>query len=336
MRILFAEGKQKEFIKEAISLAGGTKQLLKLISTPKSTMNNWIHLGYLIPKNKFDKILYAYPILEEYKKHILETKPDFWGASKGGKKTYKTIIEKYGLEEIRKRQSNGGKKTALKKENNQPKLEIDYNSEDFLEFYGALLGDGWMSSFTNKKYNKTYWQLGLSVHIKNDKDYLLRIREIVKKLFSRDGYLKYKPEHNVMELIFGHKTLIKKLNKELGFPIGLKINLSINERFLDNQYALRHIIRGLFDTDGSIFFDKDKRYKTPYPIIDICTASNPLIEQLSTILKKDNFNVIKYKKGVRIKGHFQVQKWFKEIKPQNKKHILKYQEYITQKYARVA
>ncbi len=127
-----------------------------------------------------------------------------------------------------------------------------------------------------------------------------------------------------------HILIIKKLNKELGFPIGLKINLSISERFLKNQYALRYIIRGLFDTDGSIFFDKDKRYKTPYPIIDIRTASNILIEQLATILKKDNFNVIKYKKGIRIKGHFQVQKWFKEIKPQNKKHILKYQNHITQ------
>lgn len=331
MRVLLKEGKQREFLKEAIVLSRGLRPFLKLISTKNSTLKGWRYSGYLIPKEKFDSIIHMYPELKCYNGFIIKIKPDSWGKIKGGKRTYKIIVERYGIDEIRKRQSNGIKSSALKRGENPATLNLNYENKEFLEFYGALLGDGWMSSFTSRRYNKTYWQLGLSMHIQHDKEYLIRIKRIVKELFNREGYLKYKPKHNSIEFIFGHKELIKKLNEELGFPVGVKINLSIARRFLDNKDSMRHIIRGLFDTDGSIYFDRDKNYRTPYPIIDICTYSNTLIEQLNEALKKENFKVIKYKKGIRIKGHSQVQRWFRDISPQNKKHKLKYQNYLNHK-----
>lgn len=205
--------------------------------------------------------------------------------------------------------------------------EVNFESEEFLEFYGALLGDGWISVLKNKKYNKIHYFFGMSGHVIEDKAYLLRIRSIVRKLFHREGYLKYKSKEKAMEFIFGHKELISLFDKELGFPIGLKHNLKIYEGFLDWE-TVKYVLRGLFDTDGSLYFDKDKRYREPYPIFEISTYSEKMNSQLVEILRCQGFRVIKHKQGVRMKGKDQLKRWFNEIKPANEKHIFKYQKFI--------
>lgn len=205
--------------------------------------------------------------------------------------------------------------------------EVNLESEEFLEFYGALLGDGWISVLQNKKYNKIHYFLGLSGHVTEDKNYLLRIKNLVTKLFHREGYFKYKSKEKAMEFIFGHKELISLFDKELGFPIGVKHNLNIYDGFLDWKFV-KYVLRGLFDTDGSLYFDKDKRYREPYPIFEISTYSEKMNSQLVEILRCRGFRVIKHKQGVRMKGKDQLKRWFSEINPANEKHIFKYQKFV--------
>ena len=73
------------------------------------------------------------------------------GERKGGKKTYQILIKKYGIEEIRKRQSKGGKKAKANLIRNEEEFKIDLNNPLFLEFYGVLLGDGWLSRLKWRK-----------------------------------------------------------------------------------------------------------------------------------------------------------------------------------------
>ena len=197
----------------------------------------------------------------------------------------------------------------------------------FFEFYGALLGDGWIGKYFNKKYKKIHWVIGFSGHSVHDRDYLLnRIRKISQKLFFRKGHLKERPKNSI-ELIIGHKILIGLLNKNLNFPLGKKIDLKIHENFTDNWNLMKHIIRGLFDTDGSIYFDSDPRYRTPYPVVEICTIFGGLRDQLLVELNSQGFRVIKHKDGIRIKGRDQVNRWFDELKPKNEKHLLRYKNW---------
>lgn len=336
MRLVFKENKQIEFLKDAIKTSNSKtiKHFSTSISVRYSTFKNWFHGKRLLPKNIFDKILQLYPSLKKYEDYIIELKDDSWGAKLGGKKTYKIILNKYGLEEIRKRQIKGGySKKRLGYESKS--FKINFNDALFLEFYGALLGDGWISIFTNKVSGKKIRFIGFSGHIKNDKEYLIRIKNITKKLFSRDGYMRDKLKYNTVEFTFGHIDLINLLHNELNFPIGLKINLKIDDRFLKDWNLSKYIIRGLFDTDGCLFFDKDPRYKSPYPVIDITTNSKELRNQLKQILDNNHYKVILNAKGIRIKGVKQMIKWFKEIEPKNKRHLLKYENYIL-KYASVA
>jgi hypothetical protein len=205
--------------------------------------------------------------------------------------------------------------------------EFDKNlieSELFLEFYGALMGDGWIGKYYNKKYEKTHWIVGFSGHSINDRNYFLnRISYLMRSLFGRKGYLKNRPKNSI-EFIFGHKDLIIFMNEQLGFPIGKKGQIGINQKFVEEWEFLRYIVRGLFDTDGSFYLDRDERYKRPYPILEISTVSKKLRDQILEGLKRQEYRVIKHKNGIRIKGVEQVDRWFKEIDPKNEKHLLRY------------
>jgi hypothetical protein len=197
-------------------------------------------------------------------------------------------------------------------------------SKLFLEFYGALLGDGWIGKYYNKKYEKIHWIVGFSGHSTKDRKYLSeRISGIVFCLFERKGYLKVRPKNSI-EFIFGHKELIEFMNERLGFPIGKKGQISIDQKFAEEWRFLRYIVRGLFDTDGSFYLDKDPRYKAPYPIVEITTISKKMRDQILGGLRNQGYRVIKHEKGIRLKGVEQVERWFKEIDPKNEKHLLRY------------
>src|SRR3989344_9028171 len=73
------------------------------IKIPKGTLEKWFYSK--------DRYLPAKIIPNEIKNklEILDSQEDNWGKIKGGRETYKIIVKKYGINEIRKRQSMGGK-----------------------------------------------------------------------------------------------------------------------------------------------------------------------------------------------------------------------------------
>ena len=116
----------------------------------------------------------------------------------------------------------------------------------------------------------------------------------------------------------------------LGFKSGVKTRtIFIPEVIISNPVLTRATIRGIFDTDGCVFFDKRKNYKKPYPRIIIQVASIPLIKQLQTILSSD-FSLyvdLSNRDGKRntleIYGHEQLERFLKQIGFSNKRHISK-------------
>ncbi len=141
MRVLLSRNSKKKlfrYLKEKTN-SRNIHEISEKLSIPKSTLDNWFYdkktslPKYIIPRELLE-------ILE-----IIDEKPDNWGKIKGGKKTYQILISKYGTKEIKRRQIKGGKKSALKRDQ-KLKEEFFINIENplFLEFYGALLGDGYI------------------------------------------------------------------------------------------------------------------------------------------------------------------------------------------------
>ncbi len=326
MRILLNKNSKKklmEYLKKR-NKTKSLKDLSKKIKIPKSTLENWFYYKTrYIPEKIIPKSLIR-------KLEIIDSQTNNWGKIKGGKRTYQVLIKKYGLEEIKRRQEKGIKNSLLKiKFRNE--FNIDTHSPEFLEFYGSLLGDGWLSCLTYKYKTKlTLWWVGISGHAILDKDYLMNIKQYIEETFKRKVTTKYKKNSKAMEIIFSHKQLILFMNKRLDFPIGKKVNLKIYSNIANDWDKIKYVIRGIFDTDGSLYFDKTPS-KKPYPIISIHMKAPYLLNQINKHLLSRDFKVRFRKNELILKGTKQLTKWMQEIGSNNSRHFLKYRQFIEKK-----
>jgi hypothetical protein len=229
-------------------------------------------------------------------------------------------LNKYGIKEVRRRQSLGGLRGAKTKDKiERRKFFVDIKNPLFLEFYGALLGDGWMGNLKNK--NK--WLIGLCGHLKLDRDLIIYHRQNISDLFNRQGFLVERFDRNTLEFIFRHKFLFQFMNEKLYFPIGKKKDLKINKNIYDLGFSgTKYVIRGLFDTDGSFFLDKSGSGNS-VPCISIHMNSPILIRQIGRILIDNGFKAhySDHGKMIRLKGRKQLTKWMREIGSSNSKHL---------------
>ncbi|MBT3866165.1 hypothetical protein HOF78_03655 [Candidatus Woesearchaeota archaeon] len=205
------------------------------------------------------------------------------------------------------------------------------NNPLFLELYGALLGDGWIGRYINKKKDKEYpyYLLGISGDSRLDKDYFDFLSHTIGKLFGIHPTIRKKKLENTIELRAYNEKIVKYLNSELNFPIGKKGEFKI-KREINNEWGkVKHVIRGIFDTDGSIYFDKTPVGR-PYPTISISITSRPALKQIRDNLLKQGFKVQnrKDRPEIKLKGRKQLEKWMKEIGCRNNRHFSKYKKFI--------
>lgn len=332
MRFLISE-KSRKYLFNFLKQKENCKSLKELSiskNIPLRTLQNWLYeMDRYIPEE-------FVPLEIRNNLEVIDKQENNWGSVRGGKKTYQIILSKYGEQELKKRQSNGGKKAIKINRIKQKQLVIDIHNPNFLEFYGVLLGDGWLSKLNYK--NKNIWLIGVSGDKRWDMEFYLYLQENIFELFGRRAYLKIKKQNNSIEINFGHKTLIETLNTELEFPIGKKNNLSINNKIYNLGYEkVKHVIRGIFDTDGSFYLDKTPT-GNPYPIISIEMKAGKLINQIYKILLSQGFRV-SYRLGrnkregkdrITLKGKKQLDKWMQEIGSSNQRHLKKINGLVTQ------
>lgn len=321
MRFLLSNNSRKKMFDFLINQnnCNSLKELSMKLKIPFRTIQNWrYYKRTYLP----EKII---PVEIKNKLKILDKQKDNWGKIKGGKKTYKLILKEYGIDEIKKRQINGGKKSAKMREENQIPINLDINNPLFLEFYGVLLGDGWLSKLKYK--NKFIYLIGVSGNAKLDREFFHYLIKNIKLLFDRNAYLKERPKYNSIEINFSHKALLQKIHKELGFPIGPKVNLRVSNKIYSKGYEkMKHVIKGLFDTDGCVYFDKTPAGK-PYPCISIKQKAPILVQQISDLLLKEGFKIRREKwkevEQIKLKGSKQLNKWINEIGSSNPRNLNK-------------
>ncbi|MFA4855260.1 MAG: LAGLIDADG family homing endonuclease [archaeon] len=235
-----------------------------------------------------------------------------WGRVKAGFATYnkhKSIFEE-------------GRSIAIKKNYlRQLKTSFDANmplSEELCEFLGCFIGDG----FTNK-CNRT-GQIQFAGDSRFDRAYYnSTIIPIARKLFAlKSPYIRVK--NNSLWVNFYSKRLFEFLTERFNMPAGVKFDkVMIPEEILGSETSLLvACIRGIFDTDGCIYFDKRKIYKEPYIRIELNMHNERLIEQISCCLKDLDINVKKLSNGWRLQiiGKKSVQQFLEKVGFSNNKH----------------
>jgi len=207
-------------------------------------------------------------------------------------------------------------------------------NEGLAEIYGALIGDGCLSQYPTKDRNNPKKVILFTGHLSHDFDYYVKIiRPIFIKEFNTKGYIYKREKYNCIRYVLSNNVAFEFFKKS-GFPIGKKLKLGIPRSILLENKKSISCVRGIFDTDGSIYQRYSKKYKNHakhynYHVIQFKMNSKEVIKQIKLILENNNIKtnkIIKDKKCyvLRITNQKEIDKFMQLIKPNNRYHRERY------------
>ena len=189
---------------------------------------------------------------------------------------------------------------------------------NFYELVGMILGDGSLWYYPTKRV----YGLEITGDAKDDQEYFSKLSELITKIAKKKPKIRIKKEKlgKSLKLELYSKKFVEYLINEVGITNKNKtMNAEIPKKYLNWKFS-KHVIRGLFEADGSLYFSKSKKGKYPsYPRVEIKTSSKKLVSQLTSLLKQKAFkiqtrtNKINKTIGVYISGPKMLEKWIKEI-----------------------
>ena len=197
-------------------------------------------------------------------------------------------------------------------------INLNLKSPELSEFIGVLIGDGFIGS-----YGRTTKMIQITGHKINDKKYYYQyLNPLINNIFNTKTHI-YEQENGLRLTIYS-KKIFETLRDQLDFPVGKKGQITIPKSLIVTNECKLRLIRGLFDTDGSIHLQRNK-----YPVIAITTTSEKLAKQVQDLLNEFNFGAYICKSKGKIRDAFRVTifgkqkvlKWKELIGSSNPYHI---------------
>jgi hypothetical protein len=194
------------------------------------------------------------------------------------------------------------------------------------ELIGIIIGDG--NIYYNQKLNKYYFEI--TGNPSNEKNYYQYISNLIYNLLGK------KPTVRIggrgLRLRVYSKEFVEFLIFDLKLPYGKNKGSTVKiPNYISSKEwnILKYCIRGITDTDGSLFIAK--KNKKDYPCIEISTTSKGLAFQLKELLsthykigfRKFRPKNFKEKYTLSINGKQRVNQWIKDIGFSNKIKIKK-------------
>jgi len=205
-------------------------------------------------------------------------------------------------------------------------------TEDLAEIIGILIGDGYIYR-KNRKY-----QIGFVGSPKTDIELFDRLKELIFKEWKKE--VNAKVRERGLRMVFNSKEICSFLIDDLKIPHGEGKceKVKIPEEIFNNWDLAKYTIRGIMDTDGTVFVSKKPGIEE-YPTMEITTTSIVLANQLREILLQQGFRVANIRKSlsklskrpayrVPLHGKNNVRKWLDEIGFSNKYKRDRALEYI--------
>lgn len=225
--------------------------------------------------------------------HNIKKLNDYWytesGSSIGDKIRYKLYSPPGTIEDRKK----GGRISQKRRREDPEKYRgIGCNvkkvftcppySEKLAEVIGIILGDGSINNY----------QMRVTLNRKTDRNYAIFVRNLIQQVFSESPSMIERVKYNTIELTISGAGLVEVL-EQLGLRRGNKITHQVYfpKWILDNlQYRIA-CVRGLFDTDGGLYFHKKGLKK--YLGWRFANFSKPLLKNVMEVLLSLGFNVKK-------------------------------------------
>ena len=156
------------------------------------------------------------------------------------------------------------------------------------EFCGILFGDGKITPSKEKGYRIAIWFNMV------EREYMKEVKTLVIKHFQITPSLYFNLDKSVYCMQFFSKELVLRL-LSLGVPTNHKNDMVIPLWILKDESAVRDYLRGLFDTDGCITYQRDKGYI--YPLIKFTMKSKKFAFSVRNALQSLGLRAYTCKKG---------------------------------------
>jgi len=310
MRIQFEKGQQQYFI-DAVC-----KKLNKNLKELSEELNKYNRISYSAIKHYHqERLLLPFIIAETLVKisniqwKIFKHKnllADNWGTIKGGKIGYVTLVKKYP-HMLAKWRQKGMKSLSTFAGKNRKKVVLPKINKEFSEFIGICLGDGTLTKYFVR----------ISLDAKYDLPYAKYIMNLINRIFGIQASLRTDYKNNLVYITLYSVIICEFLNKKCRLPFGDKIinKASIPKFIISNPELIKSCIRGLVDTDGTIY-----RGDTVY----FYSNNNKIIRQINKINKK--FKIFTHVDETRICTNSWPHTilYFQKIGSSNLKNIIKF------------
>jgi DNA-binding transcriptional regulator WhiA len=198
------------------------------------------------------------------------------------------------------------------KHNSKEIILPQINNPKFAEFYGIMLGDGCL-------YSNLYG-ICISGHKILDEEYHVKyLNQLSIELFGIKPKIYYSKKTKSIRTVIYSKRVALFLNK-IGFPKGLKKEHNfIPKIYLENKNLTKCLIRGLYDTDGTIYPHKGAKV-----IIEISIKDQQFLNQIKYLADQLNLELKLSTDRVYLSGKDKAINFFIEVKPSNIKHKIKF------------
>jgi len=298
MRIRLQKGKQRELILLAKNSLPWKNFSEKLNFNPSYLSQDLKNERRLISEECYNKL--CKNCNKNFDRFIIEKLNNSWGQIKGGEISTGTTVT----------------------------LKIPVFDEKLAEMVGVVLGDGHVHTYKKGKKVRVYC-IRIAGDSKKDKEYHVNyLKPLCQSIFNLKVKERVLSNKNGRYLDMYSKELVIFFNK-MGIPSGNKI---INQSTIplwikENKEYLKSCLRGLIDTDGSIFrmSNRDKNLLR----ISFTNHNMTLLTDTRNSFIKLGYNPSK----IMRKHHFfisrqdEIKKYLKEVGFANKRHITRLKKF---------
>ncbi|MFZ6035181.1 MAG: LAGLIDADG family homing endonuclease [Patescibacteria group bacterium] len=309
-------------LKETTNLSWSN--LSRELKVNERLIRSWRQGEFTIPMKFLKKIKQRYDIAIP---DAIKTLPNYWHAKSAGSIGAVAHNIKYGNPGTAEGRQRGGMRSiithnirhtgfVLEKRIRKPLL-----SEELAELIGILIGDGGI----------TKYQVTVSLNYFKDDVYSEFVKNLFQKVFDAKVSINKSQSRSLISILASGKQFVSHL-EYLGLPIGNKIKhkIDIPQWIKDNMFYRRACIRGIFDTDGSIYFDRHKNGEVFYKSLNIAftSASPKLLNSIHEFLMAEGFGpTLSSNKSIRLRNGKDISYFFDIIGSSHKGNIQVFKEF---------
>ncbi len=207
----------------------------------------------------------------------------------------------------------------------------------FAEVCGIHAGDGYLRN------NGKRGELDISGSVEERGYYDQHVIPLFSKEFNISITGKFFPSRNTYGFVIREKRILERMHAQ-GFPYGKKsLTVHVPKRVFEKMAYKKSFLRGFFDTDGCLFYQKKttgkyvalKKQRNYYPQIILSSVSKILIKEVKEMLedldftlfhasytsKKENENTTHV---IHLNGIKNVQNWIDNVGTKNPTKYTRY------------